>query len=67
MKCSALFTVLVKEVPDIYIPMVHLLQMFMKTHHRLIAVYPDMDTNDEFVDDIECDAKNEAQKKFSVE
>ena len=52
---------------DIYIPMVHLLQMFMKTHHRLIAVYPDMDTNDEFVDDIECDAKNEAQKKFSVE
>lgn len=26
-----------------------------------------MDTNDEFVDDIECDAKNEAQKKFSVE
>lgn len=56
-----------KEVPDIYIPMVHLLQMFMKTHHRLIAGYPDMDTNDEFVDDIECDAKNEAQKKFSVE
>ncbi|GEM_PF-4168744 len=53
MKCSALFTVLVKEVPDIYIPMVHLLQMFMKTHHRLIAGYPDMDNNDEFVDDIE--------------
>ena len=53
MKCSALFKVLVKEVPDIYIPMVHLLQMFMKTHHRLIAGYPDMGTNDEFVDDIE--------------
>ena len=67
MKCSALFTVLVKEVPDIYIPMVHLLQMFMKTHHRLIAGYPDMDNNDEFVDDIESDAKNEEQKKFSVE
>ena len=42
-----------EDVSEVYMPMVHLLQMFMKTHHRLIAGYPDMDNNDEFVDDIE--------------